>query len=275
MTSSPGDCDGISPGVQRAYGFGVELDPRSVLHKVMAVLHAFRVDERTVTFGELRRRTALSKATLHRTCGDLVSAQLLERVPDGYRLGRHLFELGMRASVERGLVDIATPFMEDLYEVTHETVHLGVREGLEVLYVAKIGGHHQAVAPSRVGGRLPLHVTAIGKALLAHAPSNVLEYYLRQGLARRAPRSITSAAVFRQQIEDIAEQGVSYEFEESAVGLVCVAAPIFGTDGDVVAAISVAGPVTRFSPQANARRVYAAAAGVQTTLARQMSTERR
>jgi DNA-binding IclR family transcriptional regulator len=59
----------------------------------------------------------------------------------GYRLGGALFELGLRASVERGLLEVAIPFLQDLYERTHETVHLGVREGIEVVYVEKIGGH--------------------------------------------------------------------------------------------------------------------------------------
>ena len=62
----------------------------------------------------------------------------------------------MRASVERDLLEVATPFLEELRERSHETVHLGVREGIEVVYVAKIGGHRQAGAPSRIGGRMPL-----------------------------------------------------------------------------------------------------------------------
>ena len=156
------------------------LDPNSVLAKVMAVLHSFVADDRAVSLAELARRTGLPKGTLHRVCADLVTAKLLERASDGYRLGGHLFELGMRASVERGLVDVATPFMEDLYELTHETVHLGVREGSEVMYIAKIGGHRQAATPSKVGGRLPLHCTAIGKVLLAHAPGDVVNSYLLQ-----------------------------------------------------------------------------------------------
>lgn len=245
------------------------LDPNSVLSKVMTVLHSFAADDRAVSLADLTRRTDLPKGTLHRICQDLVTARLLDRASDGYRLGGHLFELGMRASVERGLVDVATPFMEDLYELTHETVHLGVREASEVMYVAKIGGHRQAAAPSRVGGRLPLHCTAIGKILLAYAPAEFVDSYLAGTLQRRTPRTLIAPGLLRQQLEQIRATGVAYEYEESAVGIVCVAAPILDVEHGVTAAVSVTGPVTRFDPRRHANAVRAAAAGVQTTLTRQ------
>ena len=144
----------------------------------MAILNSFTLDRATLTFADLQQATGLSKATLHRLLGDLLAARLLDRVDGRYRLSKLVFELGMRASVERSLLEVALPFLEDLYERTHETVHLGVREGDEVLYIAKVGGHQQAKSPSRIGGRMPLHATAIGKVLLAHAPDSVRDRVL-------------------------------------------------------------------------------------------------
>ncbi len=111
-------------GADRTHG---ALDRNTVLGKVMIVLHAFTSDDHG---GEPRRARSPHrhppKASLHRIATDLVGVRLLERTPAGYRLGRQLFELGgMRASVERSLVEVAIPFMEDLYERTHETVHFG------------------------------------------------------------------------------------------------------------------------------------------------------
>lgn len=240
----------------------------SVLDKVMAVLHAFTVDDHGVGFAELMRRTGLPKATLHRVLASMERARLLDRTDGGYHLGGHLFELGMRASVERGLIEVATPFLEDLYERTHEIVHLGLREGREVVYVAKFGGHRQARSPSRLGGRMPLHATAIGKALLAHAPEEVRREVLTGTLERRAPRTITAPGTLRAQLDRVVVEGVAYEFEESAVGLVCVAAPVLDTGDAVVAAVSVTGPVNRFRPQQHAGSVVAAASGIAATLAR-------
>ena len=246
----------------------MSLDRSSVLGKVLMVLEAFAADDAGVSFAELQRRTGLPKATLHRIAGDLVTARLLSRVDGDFHLGSHLFELGMRASVERTLLEVATPFLEDLYERTHETVHLGLREGSEVVYVAKFGGHRQARSPSRIGGRLPVHATAIGKALLAWADEPDRIAVLAAPMERRTPRTITAPGRLRQQLDRVREEGIAYEYEEGALGLVCVAAPVLDAADRPVAAISVAGAVTRFRPSDHAASVRAAAAGIAATLAR-------
>jgi DNA-binding IclR family transcriptional regulator len=240
----------------------------TVIAKVGAILDAFTADDRGVAFAELQRRTGLPKATLHRLTAELVEARLLDRIDGRFHLSGHLFTLGMRASVERGLLEVATPFLEDLYERTHETVHLGLREGAEVVYVAKVGGHRQARAPSRLGGRMPLHATAIGKALLAFAPEGVRAEVLAAPMARLAPRTVTSPLLLGRQLDEVAESGVAFEAEESAVGLVCVGAPILDGDELAVAAVSVAGLAGRFQPQQHAASVKAAATGIAATLAR-------
>src|SRR4051794_27523605 len=233
----------------------------TVIAKVTAILEAFTAEDRGVGFAELQRRTGLAKATLHRLSSEMVEARLLDRVDGRFHLSGHLFALGMRASVERSLLEVATPFLEDLYERTHETVHLGLREGTEVVYVAKIGGHRQARAPSRLGGRMPLHATAIGKALLAFAPDPVRAEVLAAPLARLAPRTVTSALLLGRQLDEAVSTRVTFEAEESAVGLVCVGAPVLDGDDLAVAAGSVAGPATRFRPQPYPVAVKAAAAG--------------
>lgn len=242
--------------------------PATVLGKALAVLQAFTAEDATLGFAELHRRTGLAKSTLHRTLGELVDHGLLER-PDGrYRLSGLVFELGMRASVGRGLLEVATPFLEDLYERTHETVHLGVREGSEVVYVAKMGGHRQARSPSRLGGRMPLHATAIGKVLLAHAPPSDVDALLGGPLTRCAPRTITHVPVLRAQLTEILERGVAYEHEESATGITCVAAGVAEPGQGVRTAVSVTGPVYRFRPERHADAVRAAASGIAAMLAR-------
>lgn len=243
----------------------------TVLGKVVAVLGAFTIDDRGVTLAELGRRTGLAKGTLHRVCGDLVAAGMLERRDDLYRLGRLMFELGMRASVERDLLEVASPFLEDLRAEVNETVHLGVRDGIEVVYIAKLAGRRQTAVPSRTGGRLGLYCTAVGKALLAHAPKEVLDEVVAAGLARHTARTVTAPGILARQLIQVRGSGVSFEFEESRLGLVCVGAPIFDLDGEAVAAVSIAGPVTRFNPQANADRVRTAARGISATLARRSS----
>lgn len=240
----------------------------TVLGKAVTILRAFRVDDQAVPLAELVRRTGLHKATVHRLAGELVANRLLDRVDGGYRLSGGLFELGMRAAVERSLLEVAMPFLQDLYERTHETVHLGVREGHEVVYIAKIGGHRQARAPSRAGGRMPLHCTAIGKALLAHSDAALRREVLSAPLERRTPHTIVAPGLLRRQLTQVAGSGVAFEHEESALGINCVAAPVFGPGDELLAAISITGPTSRFRPEAHVAPIRTATAALTATLTR-------
>lgn len=240
----------------------------TVLGKAVTILRAFRPEDNVLPLAELVRRTALHKATVHRLAGELVANRLLDRVDGGYRLSGGLFELGMRASVERSLLEMAMPFLQDLYERTHETVHLGVRDGLDVVYVAKIGGHRQAKSPSRTGGRNPWYCTAIGKSLMAHAGPDLLRDALSMRMVRRTPHTLVAPGILRKQLERVVETGVSFEREESALGITCVAAPVFGADDEIVAAISVTGPTGRFTPENHVAAVRAAAEGLRSTVGR-------
>lgn len=244
-------------------------DLDTVLGKAMAILRAFGVDDRLLPLAELVRRTGLPKGSVHRICADLVHHRLLEKTEHGYRLAGGLFELGMRAAVERTLLEVAMPFLQDLYERTHETVHLGVREGTEVVYVAKIGGHRQARSPSRTGGRMPMHCTAIGKVLLAHAEPDVRAAVLGAPLVRRTPHTVVAPGLLEQQLERTLETGIAYEREESTPGLLCVGTPVLDADGrTALAAISVTGPAGRFRPEAHETAIRAAATALASTLAR-------
>ncbi|ALG85071.1 IclR family transcriptional regulator [Gordonia phthalatica] len=248
------------------------VDRDTVIGKVVTILRAFTVDDNQLTLAELVRRTGMHKATVHRLAGELVDVRLLDRTDGGYRLSGGLFELGMLASVERSLLEIAMPFLQDLYARTRETVHLGVLDGQEVVYVAKIGGHRQASAPSRTGGRMPLHCTGIGKALLAHTDPARRHAVLSAPLPRRTPRTIVAPGILARQLDTIREAGVAYEYEESALGIACVAAPILDVSTNaVVAAISITGPLARYRPEAHADAVRAAATGIASTLDRRRS----
>jgi DNA-binding IclR family transcriptional regulator len=243
------------------------VDSSTVLGKIMAVLEAFSIDDTALSLAELGRRTRIPKGTLHRVLSDMVAVRLLDRAESGYRLGGHLFELGMRASVERSLLEVAIPILEELNARIHETVHLGVLDGTDVVYLTKIGGRRQASAPSRIGGRMPVYCTAIGKVLLANADAALRDQVLAGPLTRHTPRTMVLPGTLRNQLDRIAADGVGFEFEESAPGLVCVAAPV-REENRVVAAISVAGPSHRFHPDAHAAAVRAAAEAIGLTLTR-------
>lgn len=237
----------------------------SVIDKVVRLLRAFDTgDELTLT--ELSQRTELPKSTVHRLIGVLTEQRLLQQRGKRYSMGLLLFELGASVHIQGQLREIAVPFLEDLYEATHEIVHLGVRDGLEVLYVEKLSGHRRASSPSRIGGRMPLHCTGLGKALLAFSPASVVGSVLERPLSRVTGYSITSPAVLGEELKEIRRTGVAYDREEAKVGLACAAAPVLDASGVAIAAISVSGPCHRVDPQRLASGVKTAARGLQRAL---------
>ncbi|TDD73331.1 IclR family transcriptional regulator [Actinomadura darangshiensis] len=220
------------------------------LRRAVAVLTAFRADDDGLGAAELARRSGLPRSTAHRIALDLVEAGLLERQGPRVRLGLRLFEIGQRVPRQRVLRDAAVPAMSDLREATRQTVHLAVLEGGEVVYVEILGSSGGPRMPSQVGGRLPAHVTGVGKAILAFSPPDVVRGVLRD---------VTAPGLFAKELERIRQERVAYDREESGAGIVCAASPVLGPDGLALGALSVSGWSTKMRLAAVAPAVHTAA----------------
>jgi len=207
----------------------------------MALLDAFRPMDTTVTLAELARRAGLPKPTAHRLAHQMLDLGLLESTSGGLRLGLHLFELGQLVPRQRGLREAARPHLDALRQATGETVHLAILESPDVVYLEKLAGTNGPALPSRVGGRMPAHCTAVGKVLLAHAPPPVRNAVLAGPLARRTARTIVMPGLLARELMTVRRSGLAYEHEESAAGVVCAAAPIIDSSGVAVAAVSLSG----------------------------------
>lgn len=221
----------------------------SSVSKALALLDALATAGSGVGVTELGRKVGVPKSTAFRLLSLLTEAGLVERRGTLYYLGRRLFELGsLVAEVKpRSLRDISLAYLEDLYEITHETVHLGVLDGTDVLYLEKIHGHHPAQSPSRVGGRVPAHCAALGKAMLAFSPEQTVRSVIAQGFRPSTPYTIVLEDLFLKTLAEIRTAGVAFDREEARLGLTCVAAPILDARG-VAAAVSVSGSTLRFDP---------------------------
>jgi DNA-binding IclR family transcriptional regulator len=237
----------------------------SALGRVLAIVEAFDSDDVSVRLSELARRTGLPKATVHRFLQQMCSHNIVERAPDGYQLGVRLFELGMRPPRARDLRE-SLPILGDLRDATHETVHLAVLDQDEVLCVEKLAGHHGRPLNSRVGGRSPAHCTGLGKALLAFGRKEIAEAMLRRPLPRLTPHTVVLPGPLSRELAKVRREGVAYEYEEAALGVVCAACPIMGPDGFAVGAISVAGWSHSFDPLRFAPAVRTAALAVSRQL---------
>jgi DNA-binding IclR family transcriptional regulator len=241
--------------------------PNSVLGKAFAILGGFRPDDRGVTLGELAKRTGMAKSTIHRLLRELIEYGVVDTNDDGrYLPGLRLFELAGLVPIATDLREIALPFIEDLYEATHETVHLGVLDGTEVVYIERITGHRGSMAPTRIGGRMRAFCTGLGKAMLAHAPPETLERVLQSPLVALTPYTITVPDVLLEELRRVAEAGVAFDREEARLGLACVAAPVFGLTNGLVGGISISGPTSRARPEALAPAVRATALALSRTL---------
>ncbi|UED88775.1 IclR family transcriptional regulator [Streptomyces profundus] len=236
-----------------------------MLEKSAFLLECFLPTGGPFRLTELANRTGLPKATVHRLAADLMAIGWLERSGTHYQLGGKLFELGARVPRRRALREAALPFLQDLFEATRETVHLGVREGHEVVYVERIHGHDVLPLPSRIGGSLPLTCTGVGKALLAFSSAELAEEVFAAPLPGLTPHSITDPVRLRTAVEQAQAAGLAYEEQEAALGVSCIAAPVFGSGG-AVAALSVAVPRARFRPAQLAPAVRTAALGLSRVL---------
>ncbi|MGH9001308.1 MAG: IclR family transcriptional regulator [Acidimicrobiia bacterium] len=234
---------------------------RSVLGRAVAVLDAFDEGETTVSVAELVRRVALPKTTVHRMVSELLNYGLLERAGRDVGLGVHLFELGCRVPAQRRLREVGLPYMQDVYSSTREAVLMGVLDGHDVVCTARVSGHDRGAVGMSEGERLPLHATAMGKAMLAFSPRTFVSQVIDAGLGCLTPHTIVVPEALLQDLARTCRMGVAYAREEAIMGSAAVAAPILGPGGEVLGALSVDGRALRFDATcfANAVRVGAAA----------------
>lgn len=238
----------------------------SVASRVFALLGAFDAEHRTLSLTALAERAGLPLATAHRLAGELVGLGGLERRGDRYVVGRRVWDLGLLAPVQAELRQVAAPFLHDLYAATHATVHLAERADTEVLYLDRLSGRATVPVVSRVGGRLPLHTTGVGKVLLAFAPDDVQRSVLAE-LARVTPYTITQPGRLREQLRRVYREGFAQTVEEMSPGACSVAVPVRrGPDGEVVAALGLVVPDLRRGRARLVAALQVAAAGIGRSL---------
>jgi DNA-binding IclR family transcriptional regulator len=240
---------------------------RTAADRLLAVLGAFDHRHPTLSLTEIAHRADLALATAHRLVATLTAWGALERDDSGgYHVGLRLYELAALAPRGIGLRQAAMPFLEDLYEATHENVHLAVRDGLEVVYIERISGRSAVGVRSQVGARWPLHATGVGLALLAHGGPALQEQVCGQTLTAFTPFTVTDPERLRRMLADVRRAGCAVSDRQITDDALSVAAPVRGPRGDVVAAVSVVVPVLGAQTQALVPAVRVAARGISRTL---------
>jgi DNA-binding IclR family transcriptional regulator len=217
------------------------------LEKALRVLAHLGEARRELGIQEVARAVGLPASTAYRLLAVLARHHYLQpgSAPGRYALGLRLAELGHLALEGIELRAKARPALEALMAETRETIHLMVPEGDAGIYVDRVEGPQRIRVTASLGFREPLHVSAVGKAILAHLPRDDAERVLARGLNRITPRTVTDPAQLRRQFREIVARGFAVDLEEGEAGVRCAGAPVFDHRGRVVGAISVSAPAYR------------------------------
>lgn len=219
--------------------------------KGLCVLDALATSRAPLGVSEIAHRTGMAKSTIHRLLMSMISHGYVAKVDDRYSLADRVFEVGNRVQVGEvgNLRESAAPYLAELFALTRQTVHLGVLSGSDVLYVDKVAGTSSPRMTTRVGGRRPAYATGLGKALLAFASPPVVKQTLAGSFQRFTAYTVPDAQRMKQSLVRVRETGVATDYEESFLGVACLAAPVWNADATrAVAAISLSCTVSGRSP---------------------------
>ncbi len=201
-----------------------------------------------LTLTEAAKRASLPVSSAHRLLSTLQQERFVRFDQERTRwfVGVEAFAAGAGFLRSRDLVTVARPYMRHLMEESGETVSLAVEDGGQVIYLAQIECRQLMRALASPGQRAPLHSSAVGKVILAYAPDERQDSVIgAMKLERFTERTLTTEQGFRQALSEAHKRKFALDDEEYAIGLRCVAAPIFNEAHEAIAAISLSGPKAR------------------------------
>ncbi|MBD2846554.1 IclR family transcriptional regulator [Paenibacillus sp. IB182496] len=230
------------------------------VERALQILDLFDEYRPELKITEISAKLQLHKSTVHSLLKTLQAQHYIQQNPENgkYRLGLKLLERSSRLIESLDIRQVARGELEELCRVTGQTVHLVVLDGREGVYIDKVEGPKAVIRYSRIGKRIPLHSSAVGKALIADALPEKLEAILAgYTYAKHTERTLTSESALRAELERVREQGYAVDDQENEPGVYCIAVPIHGYTGEVAAAMSISMLIARVSEQE--REAYAQA----------------
>ena len=222
--------------------------PIKVLNKSLSILEILLQQGSSMNMTELSEKLGFYPSTIHRILDTLKHWGYVEQDPhtQKYQLGLKALELGMAKLHQMDLVREATPYLKELVNQCNETVHLGVLEEGEVLYLAKEESSQTIRMISYVGKRAPLHCTALGKVLLTYLPEGERKKILgKRELPRLTEKTITNKEELEKELNKVKKQGFALDRGENEKDVRCIAVPIRNHQRKVIAAFSVSSPAYR------------------------------
>ena len=216
----------------------------------MSILSLFSYDEPALTLTEIVEATGINKTTVFRIVATLENAGYLVRDADTrrYRPGIKVLQLGFTAISSLDIRQVARPYLEQLSQEVGETVSLSVLDGMEIVYIDRVRNRQIVGVVLGLGSRLPAHCASMGKAMLAYLPPEELRRRLNQAdLKPRTPKSLVDWTALEDELARVRQQGFAINDEELEIGLRAVAAPIWDSSNQVVAATNITGTAAMIS----------------------------
>ena len=215
--------------------------------KALDLLGAFSFREPRLSLADLATRTGIPRATAFRLLSTLEQAGFVAKAGGEYQLGIKCFVLGNIVASGLDLREKAHAHLVALGHATGETVHLAILDRWQVLYLERIPSPHPVgFMRSRIGALVPAYCTGLGKTLLAFKPEQDVAAWARgEKFKAMTSRTITSPRALLKELRAIRGRGYSLDEQEHEIGVRCIAAPVLNHVGEVVAAVSVAGPAER------------------------------
>ncbi len=222
-----------------------------VLDRAIDILTLLADGERR-TLTDISDAVQLSSSTTYRLLASLLSRHLVERQEESnsYKLGLACLQLAWAFRESNPIRHMALPHLQVLRDATGETVHLAVLQQADVVYLEKLPGLHSVgIMSSQVGARFPAYCTGLGKALLAFSDVGQVRALLTSTtLTRFTDTTIVTLDDLMRHLADGRQRGYVFDRGEHEADICCVAAPLVGRQGTLIAAISVAGPASRLGP---------------------------
>jgi len=219
--------------------------------RVLDLIEMLATAPQGLGFSEIAARRSLPKSSLHELLTVLTGRGYVTRDPQRqtYSLGIRVWEAGQAYLRHRDLVRESLPVMRSIVDAINETVQLSILDGSDNVYLAKVDCTHPVRLQSEVGKRLPAHATGLGKVLLANLPRDRFEaLFAGRTLPVFTSHTIADLAALRQELALIRDSGYAVDDQEYTPGLRCVAVPIRGVDGTVIATLSASVPLGRANP---------------------------
>lgn len=224
----------------------------SVIDRVVRILGAFQKEAPRLTMSELARTAGLPGSTTHRLASDLLSAGLLERDKDGrLSVGIKMWELAARSNSVEEFRRSGLPVLEGVHAAVRQHVSLSIPrfDNFTVLYLERLDQHGSVVNLAEVAGRLDMHSTSAGLAMVAHAPVHVQSRFLDTPFEQTTPATETDPAKIRAHLALIRERGFARLPGVLVAENVAYAVPVFGAGNAVIGAVTVVTPLAEDAPQ--------------------------